>query len=49
MQHVYGLFGFDFRLELSTRPENYLGAIETWNVAEDVCIFEDSTNIYAFY
>lgn len=36
MQHVYGLFGLDFRLELSTRPDNYLGAAETWNVAEDV-------------
>lgn len=36
MQHIYGLFGFEFHLELSTRPENYLGEIETWNVAEDV-------------
>ena len=36
MQHVYGLFGFEFHLELSTRPENYLGAIETWNEAESV-------------
>ncbi|KIM92325.1 hypothetical protein PILCRDRAFT_810369 [Piloderma croceum F 1598] len=35
MQHVYGLFGFEFSLELSTRPENYLGTIETWNAAED--------------
>ena len=34
MQHVYGLFGFEFQLELSTRPENFLGAIETWNEAE---------------
>ena len=34
MQHIYGLFGFDFQLELSTRPDNYLGAIETWNEAE---------------
>jgi len=36
MQHIYGLFGFEFHLELSTRPENYLGEIETWNVAENV-------------
>ena len=36
MQHIYGLFGFDFHLELSTRPDNYLGTIETWNQAEDV-------------
>ncbi|KAJ3515363.1 hypothetical protein NLJ89_g1814 [Agrocybe chaxingu] len=35
MQHVYGLFGFEFSLELSTRPDNYLGEIETWNQAED--------------
>ncbi|KAH9170510.1 hypothetical protein EDB89DRAFT_1977728 [Lactarius sanguifluus] len=34
MQHTYGLFGFDFSLELSTRPEKYLGFIETWNAAE---------------
>ena len=36
MQHIYGLFGFDFELELSTRPENFLGDIETWNFAEEV-------------
>ena len=36
MQHIYGLFGFEFHLELSTRPENYLGTIETWDAAEDV-------------
>ncbi|KAL9006369.1 MAG: hypothetical protein Q9188_000843 [Gyalolechia gomerana] len=31
---IYGLFGFPFRLKLSTRPEKFLGDIETWNVAE---------------
>ena len=31
---VYGLFGFPFKLKLSTRPEKYLGDIETWDVAE---------------
>lgn len=36
MQHVYGLFGFEFSLELSTRPDNYLGTIETWDKAENV-------------
>lgn len=35
MEHVYGLFGFEFRLELSTRPDNFLGMIETWNAAEE--------------
>ena len=34
MQHIYGLFGFEFHLELSMRPEIYLGEIETWNVAK---------------
>lgn len=35
MQHIYGLFGFEFHLELSTRPDNYLGTVETWNTAEE--------------
>ena len=34
LQRVYGLFGFTFKLELSTRPNKYLGDIETWNAAE---------------
>lgn len=39
MEFTYGLFGFEFSLELSTRPENYLGQIETWNEAEAVSPF----------
>ncbi|KAJ7855129.1 hypothetical protein B0H14DRAFT_2754902 [Mycena olivaceomarginata] len=35
MQHVYGTFGLDFQLELSTRPDNFLGEIKTWDQAED--------------
>ena len=34
MEHVYGVFGFDFSLELSTRPEKYLGELDVWNKAE---------------
>jgi len=35
LQHVYGVFGFKFSLELSTRPEKkFLGDIEAWEVAE---------------
>jgi len=34
MQRVYGIFGFEFSLELSTRPEKYMGEIEVWNKAE---------------
>jgi len=36
MQHTYGLFGLDFHLELSTRPDNILGNTETWNQAEEL-------------
>lgn len=31
---IYSLFGFTFELELSTRPEKFLGEIEQWNAAE---------------
>jgi len=32
--HLYSLFGFEPRVELSTRPENCLGTDETWDHAE---------------
>ncbi|KAI9697851.1 MAG: threonyl-tRNA synthetase [Bogoriella megaspora] len=31
---VYGKFGFTFKMKLSTRPDQFLGDIETWNAAE---------------
>eukprot|EP01100_Stratorugosa_tubuloviscum_P012493 TRINITY_DN595_c0_g3_i1.p1 TRINITY_DN595_c0_g3~~TRINITY_DN595_c0_g3_i1.p1 ORF type:complete len:758 (+),score=387.00 TRINITY_DN595_c0_g3_i1:150-2423(+) len=34
LNHVYSIFKFEFSLELSTRPEKYLGKIETWDFAE---------------
>nr|BAJ93554.1 predicted protein [Hordeum vulgare subsp. vulgare] len=34
IDYVYKIFGFQYELELSTRPEKYLGDIETWNKAE---------------
>jgi threonyl-tRNA synthetase len=34
VQRVYRDFGLSFTMKLSTRPEEYLGAIETWNHAE---------------
>ena len=34
LKHIYGIFGFTFSLKLSTRPEKYLGQIETWDKAE---------------
>eukprot|EP00357_Protocruzia_adherens_P032033 CAMPEP_0115010416 /NCGR_PEP_ID=MMETSP0216-20121206/23305_1 /TAXON_ID=223996 /ORGANISM="Protocruzia adherens, Strain Boccale" /LENGTH=602 /DNA_ID=CAMNT_0002378631 /DNA_START=38 /DNA_END=1842 /DNA_ORIENTATION=- len=35
LAYIYGLFGFDFELALSTRPEKALGDVELWNVAEE--------------
>jgi threonyl-tRNA synthetase len=34
MQHVYGLFGFPFKLKFSTRPEGYMGSLADWDSAE---------------
>ncbi|MES1904293.1 MAG: hypothetical protein MHPSP_000070 [Paramarteilia canceri] len=34
LKYVYNLFGFNFDLELSTRPESFIGTIENWNKAE---------------
>ena len=31
---MYQVFGFAYRVELSTRPESFMGEIETWNEAE---------------
>ncbi|ODA76550.1 hypothetical protein RJ55_07820 [Drechmeria coniospora] len=31
---IYGLFGFQFKLKLSTRPEKYIGDIALWDMAE---------------
>lgn len=36
LQSVYSTFGFSFQLNLSTRPENFLGEIEMWDEAERV-------------
>ncbi|KAM6181844.1 threonine--tRNA ligase 2, cytoplasmic [Erethizon dorsatum] len=34
LQSVYSAFGFSFQLNLSTRPENFLGEKEMWDEAE---------------
>ena len=34
IQHVYGVFGFNFFLKLSTKPDNALGDPKLWEVAE---------------
>ncbi|RVU54922.1 threonine--tRNA ligase [Anaerosphaera multitolerans] len=32
--YLYSTFGFKYSVELSTRPEDFMGDIETWNIAE---------------
>ena len=36
LKDVYAIFGFQLTLALSTRPEKFLGEIETWDMAEEV-------------
>jgi threonyl-tRNA synthetase len=36
LSKVYRSFGFDFEVELSTRPEKYIGNIENWDKAEEI-------------
>ena len=35
IDEVYGLFGFKYHVELSTRPENSMGSDEDWEMATD--------------
>jgi threonyl-tRNA synthetase len=37
LKTVYGMLGFTYKLKLSTRPDNYIGDLEVWNLAEKVC------------
>lgn len=34
IDHVYRVFDFDYTIELSTRPEDYMGDLEVWDEAE---------------
>ncbi len=36
LSKVYKSFGFEFEVELSTRPEKYIGNIDNWNKAEEI-------------
>ena len=33
---IYSVFGFEYRVELSTRPEKFMGEIEKWDMAEKI-------------
>ncbi len=35
IDNVYSLFGFEYSIELSTKPENSMGAQELWDMAEN--------------
>lgn len=35
IEHIYGTFGFPYRIELSTRPENAMGPEELWEKATE--------------
>ena len=35
IDEVYGLFGFDYNIELSTRPEDSMGSDEDWEMATE--------------
>lgn len=39
MSHVYGIFGFEFHLKLSTRPDNFIGDVSVWDNAEKVIFY----------
>jgi len=36
VDRIYKVFGFEYRVELSTRPAKFMGEIETWDLAEKI-------------
>jgi hypothetical protein len=42
LDEVYQIFGLEYTMALSTRPEGYLGELELWNKAEKA--LEDALN-----
>ncbi|WP_256760427.1 threonine--tRNA ligase [Cohnella sp. WQ 127256] len=34
IDHIYQVFGFEYKIELSTRPEDFMGSEEIWDKAE---------------
>ena len=35
VDRIYKVFGFEYRVELSTRPEDFMGEIEKWDIATE--------------
>jgi threonyl-tRNA synthetase len=48
LDRVYRLFGFNYKLELSTRPEGFLGKLEDWEKAEAVRDCSTMSTVYIF-
>lgn len=42
LSHIYGIFGFQFELKLSTRPDEFMGDASVWDKAESA--LENSLN-----
>ena len=38
MERVYGVFGLEFKVKISTRPDDYMGSDEEWKRATDTLI-----------
>jgi threonyl-tRNA synthetase len=36
VDHTYKLFGMKYKVYVSTRPDKYIGDIDTWNKAEEI-------------
>jgi len=36
VDRIYKVFGFEYRVELSTRPEDFMGEAEKWDIAENI-------------
>lgn len=49
LRHVYTVFGFTFKLRLSTRPDKFLGELEVWENAEKVNFGRISFNLFIHY
>lgn len=57
LRGIYDMFGFEYYVEVSTRPEEFIGTAEQWKVAEEILIghatqfenFEINAGDGAFY
>jgi threonyl-tRNA synthetase len=38
MERVYGVFGLDYKVKISTRPDDYMGSDEEWQRATDTLV-----------